>query len=136
MWERNAELCLWESSDCTQSSLRCLNTDCGSWKKRLHHASAALLLEFNLFHGKISVVVVARAKFWLSYLRTKLCNSPSFPAPSPCVSPHVPLSQVFFSSLSGFGKCVCLPLTTGSARSRFACFFLLICFTFVEFYES
>lgn len=74
---------------------------------------------FNLFHG--NVVVVARAKFWLSYLRTKLCNSPSFPAPSPCVSPHVPLSQGFLfccCSLSGFGKCVCLTFQTHSALSR------------------
>lgn len=75
----------------------------GAGRTGNHHASAAAAgAPFNLFHEKISVVVVARAnqaKFWLSYLRTKLCNSPSFPAPSLCVSPHVPLSQVFFVPL-------------------------------------
>lgn len=57
---------------------------------------------FNLFHEKISVVVVAganQAKFWLSYLRTKLCNSPSFPRSLPACHPMFPLVRDFFSLL-------------------------------------
>lgn len=83
---------------------------------RIHQASAAGA-PFNPFHEKISVVVARanQAKFWLSHLRTKLCN-PTLPIlsplPPPCVSPHVPLSQGFFV-LSGFGKiCVWLTLET------------------------